>query len=36
MDIFSCLFTFMVVVISCDVGIEVVLQANKIWRLRRK
>ncbi len=36
MELMSCLFTFMVVVISCDVGIEVVLQANKVWRLRKK
>lgn len=36
MELMSCIFTFMVVVISCDVGIEVVLQANKVWRLRKK
>lgn len=36
MELMSCIFTFMVVVISSDVGIEVVLQANKVWRLRKK
>ena len=32
----SAIFTFMVIVLACDVGIESVVQANKIWRVRRK
>lgn len=36
MDLISILFTFMVATFACDVGVEVVLQANKVWRLRKK
>ncbi len=32
----SAIFTFMVIILACDVGIEAVVQANKIWRVRRK
>lgn len=32
----SIIFTFMVIVFACDVGIEAVVQANKIWRIRKK
>lgn len=32
----SAIFTFFVSVLACDVGIEAVVQANKIWRVRRK
>ena len=32
----SAIFTFMVIVLACDVGIEAVIQADKIWRVRRK
>ena len=32
----SIIFTFMVIVLACDVGIEAVVQANKVWRVRTK